>query len=1802
MASTASTQPSDGAARLIPLGSHAGVKPIPLNRPALVIGSRKEAVRLHLESSTVSKAHCVMILHEWGCSIHDLGSRTQTIVNGQAVIDADLKDGDKIRIGRFEFQYGAPNYVYGSPQPIPSSELAVSTLTDPLPLTKRVIQIGRRTGSDLQFADNAVSNIHAIIFARNGRRYVRDLASRTGTWLDGQLIHQEELLHGAVLKIGPAEIVYRETAVDSLSLAARALLPVSLPPAMTPEPPQISAEVDEPEPIPALDLLDLAATESEAAEAKLPGDEALPTDELENQIDDDALTALRKGWHGVSRVPTTTDAAEEIVLAPALSDLPLDESLPAGSPLDESSEPRSTRPLVPEPLPSAPVSVEALDDVAPLEVEAEPDAVIDLDVIASTEEPAAVDEPELDAPAMGEARTEEPAVIDESLEEVPLELDLDDLLPMPVVDEAPAEEPVSEPIADITAPGQVEVAHELPADEIELADAEKIDDAPLDLDDILGLTPDASDEPATSAALPPLLDVTDDDGAIDLDELAPPPVAGSLAEPDLGLETDDVGTDAIEEAVDVVDEVRGIEPAEPPVIGAEIPVPEALPELSVATEAPEDDAIPTADAAKDVVPQTLSAETIDHGEFLAEDDVLDDLSDTPYLPVLLADEADDDTETTPEESERTARENSTATLSPESDAGVEVAPVFDSASPELQLGGPEPVTVDLADLNTPPTFNADWPPLRQDEPVEVPDFSPASVDLDLPQKVEANDRPVLEYDAVDLSEETVDEPKNENEDTAFAIGLDELDPFDLDDDLADQAEPAPPALGVNDEIIEEAVSQPSPVISDPVGAWNDESDDDVDIASIMEELGIARDEPDAAIDDGVGDGMDPITARESELVAEARGVEADIDDLLETDQSGSLADLIPKGPPLLGGFFGSQSQGLMLGGSPMVNLNAPPKAPNPPVKPPAAPTAEPVGRFADDDDDAPAPAGNKPPAERRRPLRVGFSSAGANPASPSLNSPFAAPGKTISDVLIGRRAAASVDVFASPSPTAEDLLSDHPPADGAQGSDDSQPPVAEASASSALTPEQQEILRTADRYRPRGAVRPIGASDEVNETAPADQPPEPQDIAVLRRTRLHRVFLCMAIMLPLAAGAWLGAWWFVPATSKLDAAVTFNGLDRLSDKDAATFRALQEDYLQDQSTHEEAKNLLDQSVRDHGFLTSATTIQKVLESDPAIAWPPKPGNARHLVVQSSDKEADVARLRALAAALIKANSDRVSRAQELRKNIEEDRANINRRKERVDALKDQLQALTVLGETRPDDTAISKVVDRSKAIETELKTVRGQRMDAEAMIEVIKRKPFTELAQLPDEQFIKADENLVSLTARLDDLRKQNEAARAEVDARLAAARKSLDAVIQQFQTDLDSAQKVQNGPAELIRYVESAKRIFAQTRQLTDDLLHRQEQQHTRLSELKTRLSDRIEAHARNTLETDDKLKSLNNELAMLTRQQNAAVAEGLVDEAKTLSLKMELIRSLISGREELVKHDPVHAETISSLQSIIEQTEKSIQEDRKHINEALTKSQEEFAKTSPAVAQLPADQKQLAMSIEQRMAAISEARLAYSKTADAADVENAKRDAAAKEKMNAVQNEIQTRKAVVLTAARDEQARIAEEARKKQISEKATALVSLQQSEATLQTRLDATMAEHQKMQEQRRRLVETEQERSEKLAQRNQLELEMRQYRAAIIPKESQLASLVIPEEKFELQSYDNPDRRPLFASAAAGSVVALMLIPIVWNLRLLSRDSHATLARREPPRVNGFHPVMPANGSGEPAVNGNHSRAEPIAVET
>jgi pSer/pThr/pTyr-binding forkhead associated (FHA) protein len=552
---------------LIPRGPHARKPSLALSRAVTLIGARQNA-HLHLVSSSVSKAHALVLNTGGGIYVRDLASRTHLYINDEQVREAFLQDGDVLRIGSFQFKFVNPFPGDQPVPPAPPAELQVDGEPLPLPIEERVVLIGRRPGSDVPLVESSVSIAHALVFEVDGKRYIRDLGSRTGTWVNGRKIHHEELAPGDQIRIGETSIRYiaraaaaaeappllepaaqalelDEPPVDDLAAASGALAaePRQEAPLHLDSPAEDELELDHPDGLRSQDQppLDL--------DVDLDGEPAGPRDETQLHVHadpadgDDLLAAVESELPGIDLAPASEAAhedelpAEELVALDAVDDalpaddaLPSDEELPADDELAESAEP---------PAAEARFDVEEPPTIPTAEAAPAP-ADLDLEAVDRDLEPIPMVEPD-----QGEPVREEPQ--SEAKEDEPVELDAQLDLAQEPIDVATADE-TAEPPLDLTLPDEA-VAEEQeplepdPAAELEpqepvpVSELEEVDFSSLHLDLKHDETSaDAADEQALGLDPLPLAGGSEEDDRDQahqplLDLAEPPPPSATESQP-----------------------------------------------------------------------------------------------------------------------------------------------------------------------------------------------------------------------------------------------------------------------------------------------------------------------------------------------------------------------------------------------------------------------------------------------------------------------------------------------------------------------------------------------------------------------------------------------------------------------------------------------------------------------------------------------------------------------------------------------------------------------------------------------------------------------------------------------------------------------------------------------------------------------------------------------------------------------------------------------------------------------------------------------------------------------------------------------------------------------------------------------------------------------------------------------------------------------------------------------------------------------------------------------------------------------
>ncbi len=91
---------------------------------------------------------------------------------------------------------------------IPANAFLIVHGTKVFPLTKAVVNIGRRMENDLTIDDPRVSRNHAQLRVGNGRYVIFDLNSTGGTYVNSQRSHQSVLYPGDVISLAGVPLIF----------------------------------------------------------------------------------------------------------------------------------------------------------------------------------------------------------------------------------------------------------------------------------------------------------------------------------------------------------------------------------------------------------------------------------------------------------------------------------------------------------------------------------------------------------------------------------------------------------------------------------------------------------------------------------------------------------------------------------------------------------------------------------------------------------------------------------------------------------------------------------------------------------------------------------------------------------------------------------------------------------------------------------------------------------------------------------------------------------------------------------------------------------------------------------------------------------------------------------------------------------------------------------------------------------------------------------------------------------------------------------------------------------------------------------------------------------------------------------------------------------------------------------------------------------------------------------------------------------------------------------------------------------
>jgi ABC-type multidrug transport system ATPase subunit/pSer/pThr/pTyr-binding forkhead associated (FHA) protein/ABC-type multidrug transport system permease subunit len=174
---------------------------------------RGEECEIVLDTPRVSSRHARIFADEWGAWVEDFDSTNGTFVNEERLEKSPraLASGDRVRIDDQVLVVLAGDKT--TVEPRRPRKRARGPLAEPtsVDLTAAPLTIGRDKSNVLTLDDPNVSRFHAVITRNGSEVELRDLSSRNGTRVDGELVTRATLSPGAELAIGAYRLTFTGT-------------------------------------------------------------------------------------------------------------------------------------------------------------------------------------------------------------------------------------------------------------------------------------------------------------------------------------------------------------------------------------------------------------------------------------------------------------------------------------------------------------------------------------------------------------------------------------------------------------------------------------------------------------------------------------------------------------------------------------------------------------------------------------------------------------------------------------------------------------------------------------------------------------------------------------------------------------------------------------------------------------------------------------------------------------------------------------------------------------------------------------------------------------------------------------------------------------------------------------------------------------------------------------------------------------------------------------------------------------------------------------------------------------------------------------------------------------------------------------------------------------------------------------------------------------------------------------------------------------------------------------------------------
>jgi pSer/pThr/pTyr-binding forkhead associated (FHA) protein len=563
-----------------------------------------------------------------------------------------------------------------------------------------------------------------------------------------------------------------------------------------------------------------------------------------------------------------------------------------------------------------------------------------------------------------------------------------------------------------------------------------------------------------------------------------------------------------------------------------------------------------------------------------------------------------------------------------------------------------------------------------------------------------------------------------------------------------------------------------------------------------------------------------------------------------------------------------------------------------------------------------------------------------------------------------------------------------------------------------------EIVEKAPRPGGRGVIQP--GFDFAAAPKPVVRVLDPDAAIVRRRKLLRRVPVLMTVMLLLIGAAWAAAFFFTPLRTRIQATLVFHDFNHKTQREQHLFEADQANRLGQDITRRTAIRMLQNRYPGitPGFLENADQYGTIA-TNPETHWMDDREHLGQFVMRYDGSEPidDRARMEAVALAMYDSNSQMADDAHSLKTTLAKLSTDIDAANSRIDEIRQQQDHERAIIDGKPTKDQLDKLKADDADYNAEYNIAVSKLKDAQADLNrMLKQQsePTTAPADLAA-----SDDELQKMSKDADALSGQIEEARKERAATATKARETLDAAYDDFKKQVEAAQGATKDNPELAAYVTAAQNTQQAIRDLTDQYIQHQQDEYAELNGFKEKMVANMQAHKADVMANDPKLKDLNDQKEIVTRKLNTAKGQGLDKDAADFQAQLELLDTAIKAQQEIVSNDPVYNEMITGLQKLIDQKSHTIDAERRKIDERLAELKSSFNKSAPAVEKLPAEQKELASAMQDRLSQLDAARRQYAEAANtsAADADSSVKSL--KEQLQTIQTNIEVRKKQILASA---------------------------------------------------------------------------------------------------------------------------------------------------------------------------------------